>query len=198
MPKVLVADELSPAAVAIFEERGVEVDVRTGLGEAELLAIIGDYDGLAVRSATKVTADAAGRRRPVCRWSAGPGSGSTTSTSTAATQQGVVVMNTPFGNSVTTAEHTIAMMLALARQLPAADRSTRAANGRRSRFIGIELADKMLGLIGCGNIGTIVADRAHGLRMRVIACDPVSCAGARRPISGSRRSSSTRCSPAPT
>ena len=90
----------------------------------------------------------------------------------AATQRGVVVMNTPFGNSVTTAEHTIAMMMALARQLPAADRSTRAGKWEKSRFVGTELADKVLGLIGCGNIGSIVADRAHGLKMRVIAYDP--------------------------
>ena len=171
MPKVLIADALSPAAVATFEERGVAVDVRTGLGEAELASIIADDDGLAVRSATKVTAEllaAATRLKVVGR----AGIGVDNIDVDAATQRGVVVMNTPFGNSVTTAEHTIAMMLALARQLPAADRSTRAGRWEKSRFVGTELADKVLGLIGCGNVGTIVADRAHGLKMRVIASDP--------------------------
>ncbi|MCC2663133.1 MAG: phosphoglycerate dehydrogenase [Geminicoccaceae bacterium] len=171
MPKVLIADELSPAAVAALEERGVAADVRTGLGEGELVQIIGDYEGLAVRSATKVSAGllAAGTRLKVVGRA---GIGVDNIDLAAATQRGVVVMNTPFGNSVTTAEHTIAMMLALARQLPAADRSTRSGKWEKSRFVGTELADKVLGLIGCGNIGTIVADRAHGLKMRVIASDP--------------------------
>ncbi|MCE3248303.1 MAG: phosphoglycerate dehydrogenase, partial [Geminicoccaceae bacterium] len=171
MPKVLIADELSPAAVAALEERGVAADVRTGLGEGELVQIIGEYEGLAVRSATKVSAGllAAGTRLKVVGRA---GIGVDNIDLAAATQRGVVVMNTPFGNSVTTAEHTIAMMLALARQLPAADRSTRSGKWEKSRFVGTELADKVLGLIGCGNIGTIVADRAHGLKMRVIASDP--------------------------
>ena len=171
MPKVLIADALSPAAVATFEERGVEADVRTGLGESELVRIIAEYDGLAVRSATKVTAGllaAAERLKVVGR----AGIGVDNIDLAAATQRGVVVMNTPFGNSVTTAEHTIAMMMALARQLPAADRSTRSGKWEKSRFVGTELADKVLGLIGCGNVGSIVADRAHGLKMRVIAYDP--------------------------
>jgi D-3-phosphoglycerate dehydrogenase len=171
MPKVLVADELSPAAVAIFQDRGIEVDVRTGLAKADLLAIIGDYDGLAVRSATKVTADvlaAARKLRVVGR----AGIGVDNIDVEAATQQGVVVMNTPFGNSITTAEHAIALMMALARQLPAADRSTRAGKWEKSRFMGVELAGKTLGLIGCGNIGSIVADRAQGLHMKVVAYDP--------------------------
>lgn len=171
MAKVLISDELSPAAVAAFEERGVAVDVRTGLSVAELAKIIADYDGLAVRSATKVTAALlAGTDRLKVIGRAGIGVDNIDVA--AATQRGVVVMNTPFGNSVTTAEHTIALMLALARQLPAADRSTRAGKWEKSRFIGSELADKVLGLIGCGNIGAIVADRAHGLKMRVIAYDP--------------------------
>jgi D-3-phosphoglycerate dehydrogenase len=171
MPKVLISDNLSPAAVDVFQERGVEVDVRTGLNEGQLCEIIGDYDGLAVRSATKVTPtvlDAARNLKVIGR----AGIGVDNIDVAAATAKGVVVMNTPFGNSVTTAEHAIAMMMALARQLPAADRSTRAGKWEKSRFVGTELADKVLGLIGCGNIGSIVADRAHGLKMRVVAYDP--------------------------
>jgi D-3-phosphoglycerate dehydrogenase len=171
MPRVLIADQLSPAAEAIFKERGLEVDTRVGLGKDELLAVIGDYDGLAVRSATKVTAEvlAAGKRlRVVGR----AGIGVDNIDVEAATNRGVVVMNTPFGNSVTTAEHTISLMLALARQIPAADRSTRAGKWEKNRFMGMELMGKTLGLIGCGNIGSIVAERAQGLKMRVIAFDP--------------------------
>ncbi|MGH6917894.1 MAG: hydroxyacid dehydrogenase, partial [Geminicoccaceae bacterium] len=171
MPKVLISDALSPAAVAVFESRGLEVDVNTGLSERELIEAIAGYDGLAVRSATKVTAqvlDAAPDLKVVGR----AGIGIDNIDLEAATARGVVVMNTPFGNSVTTAEHTIAMMLALARQLPAADRSTRDGKWEKSRFMGMELAGKVLGLIGCGNVGAIVADRAHGLKMRVIAYDP--------------------------
>jgi len=171
MAKVLIADELSHQAVSAFRDRAIEVDVRTGLSEQELCEIIRDYDGLAVRSATKVTAKvlaAAGRLKVVGR----AGIGVDNIDVPAATGQGVVVMNTPFGNSVTTAEHSIAMMLALARRLPAADRSTRAGKWEKSRFVGMELAGKTLGLIGCGNIGAIVADRAQGLKMRVIAYDP--------------------------
>ena len=171
MPRVLIADELSPAAVRIFAERGVEADVRVGMKKDELIAIIGDYDGLAVRSATKVTAEvlaAAHRLKVVGR----AGIGVDNIDVDAATQRGIVVMNTPFGNSVTTAEHAITLMLALARQIPAADRSTRAGKWEKSRFMGTELMGKTLGLIGCGNIGSIVADRAQGLKMRVIAFDP--------------------------
>lgn len=171
MPRVLIADQLSPAAEAIFKERGIEADTRVGLKRDELLAVIGDYDGLAVRSATKVTAEvleAATRLKVVGR----AGIGVDNIDVEAATQRGVVVMNTPFGNSVTTAEHTISLMLALARQIPAADRSTRAGRWEKNRFMGVELMGKVLGLIGCGNIGSIVADRAQGLKMRVIAYDP--------------------------
>jgi D-3-phosphoglycerate dehydrogenase / 2-oxoglutarate reductase len=171
MPKVLIADELSPAAVSVFAERGIEALVRTGLDEAGLMAVVADYDGLAVRSATKVTAPvlAAARRLKVVGRA---GIGIDNIDLAAATARGVVVMNTPFGNSITTAEHTIAMILALARQLPAADRSTRAGKWEKSRFLGMEVAGKTLGLIGCGNIGSIVAELARGLRMRVIAYDP--------------------------
>ena len=171
MPKVLISDNLSPAAVEVFQERGVEVDVRTGLSEGQLSEIIGDYDGLAVRSATKVTPavlDAARKLKVIGR----AGIGVDNIDVAASTAKGVVVMNTPFGNSVTTAEHAIAMMMALARQLPSADRSTRASKWEKSRFMGMELTGKVLGLIGCGNIGSIVAERAQGLKMRVIAFDP--------------------------
>ncbi len=171
MPKVLISDNLSPAAVDVFQERGVEVDVRTGLNEGQLCEIIGDYDGLAVRSATKVTPavlDSAKNLKVIGR----AGIGVDNINVGAATAKGVVVMNTPFGNSVTTAEHAIAMMMALARQLPAADRSTRASKWEKSRFMGMELTGKVLGLVGCGNIGSIVAERAQGLKMRVMAFDP--------------------------
>jgi D-3-phosphoglycerate dehydrogenase len=171
MPTVLIADELSPAAEAVLAERGIEVEKRTGLAPSELADIIDRFDGLAVRSATKVTAAllaAATRLKVVGR----AGIGVDTIDVEAATARGVVVMNTPYGNSVTTAEHTISLMLALCRQIPAADRSTRAGKWEKSRFMGVELMGKVLGLIGCGNIGSIVADRAHGLKMRVIAFDP--------------------------
>ncbi|MGC1302809.1 MAG: phosphoglycerate dehydrogenase [Caulobacteraceae bacterium] len=170
-PRVLIADKLSPAAIAIFKERGVDADVRTGLKKDELLAIIGDYDGLAVRSATKADKDvlAAARRMKVIGRA---GIGVDNVDIPAATAAGIVVMNTPFGNSITTAEHAIAMMFALARQLPAADASTQAGKWEKNRFMGVELYAKTLGLIGAGNIGSIVADRANGLKMRVIAYDP--------------------------
>ena len=171
MPKVLIADKLSAAAVEIFRARGVEVDVKTGLAPADLRAIIGEYDGLAIRSATKVTKevlDAAPRLKVVGRAGIGVDNVDVKS----ATARGVVVMNTPNGNAITTAEHAIAMMFALARQLPEASASTKAGKWEKNRFMGVELYAKTLGLIGCGNIGSIVADRAVGLKMRVIAYDP--------------------------
>src|SRR5256885_725440 len=171
MPKVLIADNLSPRAVAIFKDRGLPCDVKTGLKPDELKAIIGEYDGLAVRSATKVNADIiahAGKLKVIGR----AGIGVDTIDVPAATQRGIVVMNTPFGNSITTAEHAIALMFALARQLPEADASTQAGKWEKNRFMGVELTAKTLGLIGAGNIGSIVADRAQGLKMKVIAYDP--------------------------
>ena len=171
MAKVLISDKLSPKAAEIFRERGVEVDVAPGLAADELAARIGDYDGLAIRSATKVTADLithASRLRVIGR----AGIGVDNVDVPAATARGIVVMNTPFGNSVTTAEHTIALLMALARQIPQADRSTRSGKWEKSRFMGTEITGKVLGLIGCGNIGAIVADRAQGLKMRVITYDP--------------------------
>ena len=171
MPKVLIADELSPRAVEIFRERGIDVDVKTGLKPDELKAIIGQYDGLAVRSATKVTKaviEQALHLKVVGR----AGIGVDNIDVPAATARGIVVMNTPFGNSITTAEHAIALILALARELPAADRSTQAGKWEKSRFMGVELTGKVLGVIGCGNIGSIVANRAIGLKMKVAAYDP--------------------------
>jgi D-3-phosphoglycerate dehydrogenase len=171
MPKVLIADKLSPAALAIFKERGVDADVKTGLSKEDLLAIVGDYDGIAIRSATKITADvirAAKKLKVVGR----AGIGVDNVDIPAATAAGVIVMNTPFGNSITTAEHAIALMMALARELPAANASTHAGKWEKNRFMGVELHGKTLGLIGAGNIGSIVADRAKGLKMKVIAYDP--------------------------
>jgi D-3-phosphoglycerate dehydrogenase len=170
-PRVLIADKLSPAAVDIFKQRGVEADVKTGLSKDELLKIIGDYDGLAVRSATKADKDviaAAKKLKVIGR----AGIGVDNVDIPTATAAGIVVMNTPFGNSITTAEHAIAMMFACARQLPAADASTQAGKWEKNRFMGVELYGKTLGLIGAGNIGSIVADRALGLKMKVVAYDP--------------------------
>jgi D-3-phosphoglycerate dehydrogenase len=171
MPKVLIADKLSSAAVNIFKVRGVDVDVKTGLSKEELLKIVDQYDGIAIRSATKITKDViavAKKLKVVGR----AGIGVDNVDIPAATAAGVIVMNTPFGNSITTAEHAIALMMALARELPAANASTHAGKWEKNRFMGVELYGKTLGLIGCGNIGGIVADRAKGLKMHVIAYDP--------------------------
>mgnify|MGYP001391769128 CR=1 FL=1 len=173
MPKVLISDELSDAAVQIFKDRGVEVDFQPALGKdpAKLKEIIGGYDGLAVRSATKATKeiiDAADHLKVIGR----AGIGVDNIDIAAASAKGVVVMNTPFGNSITTAEHAIAMMFACARQIPAADASTQAGKWEKSRFMGVEITGKVLGLLGCGNIGSVVASRALGLRMKVLAFDP--------------------------
>ncbi|MDB5720547.1 MAG: phosphoglycerate dehydrogenase [Alphaproteobacteria bacterium] len=171
MPKVLISDQMDPNAAEIFRAAGVEVDEITGLSKDELKAIIGQYDGLAIRSSTKVTADvldAATNLKVIGR----AGIGVDNVDIPAATARGVVVMNTPFGNSITTAEHAIALMFALARELPEADASTQAGKWEKNRFMGVELTGKTLGLIGCGNIGSIVAERGIGLRMKVIAFDP--------------------------
>ncbi len=171
MPKVLISDKMDPKAAQIFRERGVEVDEITGKTPEELIAIIGEYDGLAIRSSTKVTKailDAATNLKVIGRAGIGVDNVDIPSASAA----GVVVMNTPFGNSITTAEHAIALMFALARQLPEADASTQAGKWEKNRFMGVELTAKTLGLIGAGNIGSIVADRAQGLKMKVVAFDP--------------------------
>jgi D-3-phosphoglycerate dehydrogenase len=171
VPKVLISDKLSPAAVDIFRQRGVTAETKTGLTKAELLAIVGDYDGLAIRSATKVGSDvirAAKRLKVIGR----AGIGVDNVDIPAATAAGIIVMNTPFGNSITTAEHAIALLMALARDIPAANASTHAGKWEKNRFMGVEVTAKVLGIIGCGNIGAIVAERAKGLRMRVLAYDP--------------------------
>jgi D-3-phosphoglycerate dehydrogenase len=172
-PKVLISDALSPAAVQIFKDRGIEVDFQPNLGKdkEKLAEIIGNYDGLAIRSATKATAkiiEKATRLKVIGR----AGIGVDNVEIPAATAKGIIVMNTPFGNSITTAEHAITLMLALAREIPQADASTQAGKWEKNRFMGVEITGKMLGVIGCGNIGAIVADRALGLRMKVVAYDP--------------------------
>jgi D-3-phosphoglycerate dehydrogenase / 2-oxoglutarate reductase len=172
-PRVLVSDALSETAVDIFRRLGVEVDYQPDLGKDKdrLLEVIGDYDGLAIRSATKVTEKiiaAAKRLKVIGR----AGIGVDNVDIPAASRKGIIVMNTPFGNSITTAEHAIALMFAVARQIPQADVSTQAGKWEKNRFMGVEITGKTLGLIGCGNIGSIVAARARGLKMRVVAYDP--------------------------
>ncbi|HMT13249.1 MAG TPA: NAD(P)-dependent oxidoreductase, partial [Aestuariivirga sp.] len=172
-PRVLVSDKLSETAVQIFRDRGIDVDYKPELGKDKdaLLAAIPAYDGLAIRSATKVTPKiiaAANKLKVVGR----AGIGVDNVDIPAATQRGIVVMNTPYGNAITTAEHAIAMMMALARQIPEANASTHAGKWEKNRFMGVELFNKTLGVIGCGNIGSIVADRGLGLKMKVLAYDP--------------------------
>jgi len=172
-PKVLISDSLSDAAVQIFKDRGIDVDFQPNLGKDKdaLAAIIGNYDGLAIRSATKVTEKilaAAPNLKVIGR----AGIGTDNIDKDAASKQGVIVMNTPFGNMITTAEHAIAMMFAVARQIPEASASTHAGKWEKSKFMGVELTGKTLGVIGAGNIGGIVCDRARGLKMKVIAYDP--------------------------
>jgi len=172
-PRVLVSDKLSKTAVQIFKDHGVDVDYQPDLGKdkEKLAEIIGNYDGLAIRSATKVTAKllaVATKLRVIGR----AGIGVDNVDVPAASQRGIIVMNTPFGNSITTAEHAIALMFAVARQLPAADASTQAGKWEKNRFMGVEITAKTLGIIGCGNIGSIVAERGIGLKMKVIAFDP--------------------------
>ncbi|MFO1255834.1 MAG: phosphoglycerate dehydrogenase [Sphingomonadaceae bacterium] len=170
-PRVLISDKMDPNAAAIFRERGCEVDEITGETPEQLIARIGDYDGLAIRSSTKVTPAilaAAKNLKVVGR----AGIGVDNVDIPAASAQGVVVMNTPFGNSITTAEHAIALIFALARQIPEANALTQAGKWPKNDFMGVEVTGKTLGLIGAGNIGSIVASRALGLRMKVVAFDP--------------------------
>jgi D-3-phosphoglycerate dehydrogenase len=173
MPKVLISDALSPAAVQIFKDHGIEVDFQPNLGKDKdkLAELIGGFDGLAIRSATKVTPKILERAKNL-KVIGRAGIGVDNVDIPAATAKGIIVMNTPFGNSITTAEHAISLMLALARQIPEADASTRAGKWEKNKFMGVEIFGKTLGVIGCGNIGSIVADRAIGLKMKVIAYDP--------------------------
>ena len=171
MPKVLIADELSSKAIDVFRARGLVVDVRIGLKKPELVRIIEGYEGLAVRSATKADKDviaSATNLKVIGR----AGIGVDNIDIESATARGIVVMNTPFGNSITTAEHAIALLFAAARQIAAADASTQAGKWEKNRFMGVQLYAKTLGLIGCGNIGALVAERALALKMKVIAYDP--------------------------
>lgn len=172
-PRVLISDKLSPTAVQIFKDYGLEVDFQPDLGKDKnkLLEVIGQYDGLAIRSATKVTEKviaAADNLKVIGR----AGIGVDNIDIQKASAKGIIVMNTPFGNSITTAEHAIAMMFAVARQIPAADTSTQLGKWEKSKFMGVELTSKVLGIIGAGNIGSIVAERAIGVKMKVIAFDP--------------------------
>src|SRR5215469_10902135 len=173
MPRVLVSDKLSTTAVQIFKDNGVEVDYLPDLGKdkEKFLEAIGQYDGLAIRSASKVTEkiiSAAKNLKVIGR----AGIGVDNVDIPAASKRGIIVMNTPFGNSITTAEHAIALMFAVARQLPEADASTQAGKWEKSKFMGVEITGKTLGVIGAGNIGSIVCARAIGLKMHVIAYDP--------------------------
>ncbi|MEP6343252.1 MAG: phosphoglycerate dehydrogenase [Maricaulaceae bacterium] len=171
MPKVLISDKMSVSATEVFKNRGVDVDVITGLTKEELIKIIPEYDGLAVRSSTRPDAEiiaAAKNLKVIGR----AGIGTDNIDKKAATDRGVVVMNTPFGNAVTTAEHAIAMIFAAARQIPAASLRTQAGEWPKSDFKGVELYNKTLGVIGCGNIGALVIERALGLKMKVIGYDP--------------------------
>ncbi len=170
-PRVLISDKMDPNAARIFADQGCDVDVITGETPEQLIARIGDYDGLAIRSSTKVTKEilaAATNLKVIGR----AGIGVDNVDIPAASAQGVVVMNTPFGNSITTAEHAIALMFALARQLPEANAQTQAGKWPKNDFMGVEVTGKVLGLIGAGNIGSIVASRALGLKKKVAAFDP--------------------------
>lgn len=170
--KILISDKFSPRGVEAFKGvKGLTVHYKPDTTAAELLKIIGDYDGLAVRSKTKVTPQAlkaAKKLKVIGR----AGIGVDNIDQQAATRQGVVVMNTPGGNTITTAEHTISMMMALSRNIPQATASLKSGKWEKSKFMGREVFNKKLGIIGMGNIGRIVADRAKGLKMRVIAFDP--------------------------
>lgn len=171
MPKVLISDKMDELAIATFKDNDVDVDFKPGLSPDELKAIIGEYDGLAIRSSTKVTPEileAATNLKVIGR----AGIGVDNIDVPAATKNGVIVMNTPFGNAITTAEHAIAMIMAVARSIPQANASTHEGKWEKSKFMGVEVYGKTLGIIGCGNIGSIVASRAIGLQMKVIAFDP--------------------------
>ena len=170
--KVLVSDNLGQVGIEMLEaEAGLTVDVRTGLAPADLAEIIGDYDGLIIRSATRVTEGLlarANRLKVVGR----AGIGLDNVDIPAATRHGVVVMNTPDGNVITTAEHAIAMLMALARNVPQGTASLRSGRWDKKMLQGREIFGKTLGVIGFGKIGSIVADRARGLRLDVVVYDP--------------------------
>src|SRR6202048_3910477 len=169
---VLISDALSPAAVQIFKDHGIAVDFQPKLGadKEKLANVIADFDGLAIRSATKVNSAVLAKAKNL-KVIGRAGIGVDKVDVPAATARGIIVMNTPFGNSITTAEHAITLMLALAREIPQADASTQAGKWEKNRFMGVEITAKTLGVIGCGNIGSIVADRALGLQKKGIGYD---------------------------
>ena len=171
MPRILIADKLSKKAEKIFKDKGLDVDVKTDLKKDELVAIANDYDGIVVRSSTKITEKVI-KNTDNLKIVGRAGIGVDNIDVQSATANGVVVMNTPFGNAITTAEHAITLILGLMRNLPQANASTHLGKWEKSKYIGLEVTGKVLGIIGCGNIGSIVADRAKGLRMRVISYDP--------------------------
>lgn len=171
MPKVLISDKMSPLAEQVFKQKNIIADVKTGLSSQELQQIIGEYDGLAIRSATNVTNDVVAKANNL-KVIGRAGIGVDNVDINAATDKGIIVMNTPFGNSITTAEHAIAMMFAVARKIPQASHSTHLGKWEKSKFMGVELTGKTLGIIGCGNIGAIVAKKSLGLQMKVLSYDP--------------------------
>lgn len=170
-PKVLISDKIDDRAIEIFEKNGCAVDYKPGLSAEELGSIIGSYDGLAIRSATKVTEDII-KKADNLKVIGRAGIGVDNVDIPNATRAGIVVMNTPFGNSVTTAEHSFAMIMALARHIPQANEGTHKSEWPKSKYKGMELRHKTLGIIGCGNIGSIVAKRAQGFEMHVLGYDP--------------------------
>ena len=172
-PKVLISDNLSKTAVKIFHDRGIKAVFNPDLGQDpdQLFADIANYDGLAIRSTTKVTKEIIAQAHSL-KVIGRAGIGTDNIDTNAASKYGIIVMNTPYGNTITTAEHTIAMMFAVARQIPSASSSTRSGHWEKSKFIGVELTNKTIGVIGVGNIGSIVCDRACALKMKVVAYDP--------------------------
>jgi len=171
MPKVWIADKMSSRAIEVFKNRGVEVDYKPGLSDDEKLAIAGEYDAIAVRSSTTLKGtllDAAKRVKVIGR----AGIGVDNVDVEGCSRRGIVVMNTPFGNTITTAELAVSHIVAAARMIPQASASTRAGKWEKSRFMGMELTGKKAGVIGAGNIGAIVCDRLKGLHMSVFVYDP--------------------------
>ncbi|MFA6093721.1 MAG: hydroxyacid dehydrogenase [Elusimicrobiota bacterium] len=171
MKKVLIADKSDAVCERILKERGLEAVVKTGMKPEELKACIADFDAIIVRSATTLTPDliaAAAKLKAVAR----AGSGVDNIDVPSCTAKKIVVMNTPFGNTVSTGEHAVAMMMALARHIPQASASTHAGKWEKKKFEGVELTGKTLGVVGCGNIGSVVAERGLGLKMKVLAFDP--------------------------
>ena len=171
LPKVLISDKLSESSIDIFKKQNIDTDYKPGISNIDLLGIIDQYDGLAIRSSTQVTQEVFEKAKNL-KIVGRAGIGTDNIDKNAATKNGVIVMNTPFGNAVTTAEHTIALLMSLVRMIPRADDSTRKGKWEKSKFNGTEITGKTLGLIGCGNIGSIVSNRALGLKMKVLAFDP--------------------------